>query len=222
MSSDRSTAEVPSSTTPSVATFSPGRTTNRSPTDEGLDRHLHLDPVAEHGDLLGAELHQRAQGVAGAPLAAGLGPPAEEEERRDHRGGLGVEVAVARDHRDRRPEPGGRRPERDQRVHRGGEVAGVEGGGAVERPAGPPDHDAGERERPPLVRRGAGRRHHRPQHHRHGEDRGHEQPARAASRWPRGRRRGARRRTPPSGRPRPGRRSRGSAGSSRGPARWRS
>ena len=71
--SDWSTAEEPSSTTPSVAIFSPG------PHDEAIadrelgDRDAALAAVrVEHGDVLGAELEQRPQRGAGAPLGARL------------------------------------------------------------------------------------------------------------------------------------------------------
>ena len=64
-----STARAPSSTTPSVATFSPGRTTKRSPTRELLDRDAALGAVGvEDRDVLGAELEQRLQRGAGAAL----------------------------------------------------------------------------------------------------------------------------------------------------------
>ena len=65
-----STAEEPSSTTPSVATFSPGRTTKRSPTcssSTGTRRSL---PVGvEHGHVLGAELEQRLSAAPARRLA---------------------------------------------------------------------------------------------------------------------------------------------------------
>ena len=73
VSSAWSTAERPSSTMPSVATFSPGRTTKRSPTCELADRDAPLAAVGvEHGDVLGAELQQRRERGAGAALRARL------------------------------------------------------------------------------------------------------------------------------------------------------
>ena len=85
-----STAERPSSTTPSVATFSPGRTTKRSPTASCLDRRSRA-PSSER-DVLGAELEQRRQRGAGAALGAGLEVAAGEDERRHDRGGLEVDL----------------------------------------------------------------------------------------------------------------------------------
>ena len=88
-----STAERPSSTTPSVATFSPGRTRKPSPTFELLDRRS-VRPSSER-DLLGAELEQRLQRGAGAALGARLEVAAGEDERGDDRGGLEVDVVRA-------------------------------------------------------------------------------------------------------------------------------
>ena len=75
-------ADVPSSTTPSVAIFSPGRTTNRSPTTSASIGMRTSRAVAQHGDVLGAELEQRAQGRAGAALGPGLEVAAGQDERR--------------------------------------------------------------------------------------------------------------------------------------------
>ena len=77
VSSAWSTAERPSSTTPSVATFSPGRTTKRSPTASSLDRDAALGAVgAEHGDVLGARARaaraaRRRRGAWRAPRSSG-------------------------------------------------------------------------------------------------------------------------------------------------------
>ena len=91
VSSDRSTAERPSSTMPSVAIFSPGRTTNRSPTAQLLDRHAPLRAVGlEQRRVLGAELEQRAQRRAGPALRARLEVAAGEQEGDD--GGRDLEV----------------------------------------------------------------------------------------------------------------------------------
>ena len=54
---------VPSTTTPSVAIFSPGRTTNRSPTASWSIGMRDSDPVAQHRDVLGAEVEQRPQAL---------------------------------------------------------------------------------------------------------------------------------------------------------------
>ena len=163
VTSEASTALVPSTTRPSVATFSPGRTTNRSPDGELVDGDAHLgrrpgrgvDPL--DGDVLGAERHQPAQGVAGAVGGARLDPAPDEQERRDDGRGLEPDVRVVLtgirgsidhpgratgEHDDGRPQVGREHADRHEGVHRRGAVAGVEGGGPVERPAGP-EHDRG-------------------------------------------------------------------------------
>ena len=61
VTSDASIAELPSTTTPSVAIFSPGRTTNRSPAVSESSGHPLLGPVAQHRDRLGAQGGQRGQ-----------------------------------------------------------------------------------------------------------------------------------------------------------------
>ena len=95
VSIEASTADAPSSTTPSVAIFSPGRTTNRSPTASCVDRDPHLDAVAQDGDVLGAELQQRPQRGPGPPLGPGLEVAAGQDERGHAGGGLEVDVAGA-------------------------------------------------------------------------------------------------------------------------------
>ena len=87
---------MPSSTTPSVATFSPGRTDEAVADDELVDRDALLDTVAQDGDVLGPELEQRLQRRAGAPLGPGLELAAGQDERR-HPGG-DLEVDLARPH----------------------------------------------------------------------------------------------------------------------------
>ena len=94
VSSEASMAEVPSSTIPSVATFSPGRTTKRSPTASCVDGDALLDAVAEHGDVLGAQLQQGAQRGAGAALGPGLEVAAGEDEHGDRRGDLQVDLVA--------------------------------------------------------------------------------------------------------------------------------
>ena len=165
VSSDWSTAHVPSSTMPSVATFSPGRTTKRSPTascSTGTRRSAAVG--VEDRDVLGAELEQRLQRGAGAALGARL----EVAARR-----AGTSVTTARDlevdlrRRRRRLGDAGRSssvmpvmpasprnsaysdhsqaasvPTRDQRVHRRRGVLEVRPGGAVERPGAPEDDRA--------------------------------------------------------------------------------
>ena len=63
---------------------------------ELLDRDPHLVAVAEDGDVLGAELEQRAQRGAGAALGAGLEVAAGEDEH-GHAGG-DLEVDLRRRH----------------------------------------------------------------------------------------------------------------------------
>ena len=59
--SDWSTAERPSTTTPSVATFSPGRTTKRSPTCELLDRDAPLAAVGRRAPTPPSRRARRAR-----------------------------------------------------------------------------------------------------------------------------------------------------------------
>ncbi len=92
VSIEASIAEVPDTTAPSVAIFSPGRTTNSSPTRRSAIGTRCSRTPAEHGDVLGAQVEQGAQGCPGAPLGAHLQVPAEEHESRDAGGGLEVDV----------------------------------------------------------------------------------------------------------------------------------
>ena len=55
VSMEVSTAELPDSTTPSVAIFSPGRTTNRSPAAQLPGRDPVLAAVPQHCDVPGAQ-----------------------------------------------------------------------------------------------------------------------------------------------------------------------
>ena len=83
VSSDWSTALAPSSTTPSVATFSPGLTTKRSPGRELLDRDAPLGPVVvEDGDVLRAELEQRGDARRRRAASPRLEVAPGEDERR--------------------------------------------------------------------------------------------------------------------------------------------
>ena len=177
-----STADVPDSTTPSVAIFSPGRTTKRSPGPSSPTGTPHLGTVAQHGDVLGAQLHERPQRRACLALRAALEPATSEQERRDAGGGLEVDVAGAvraldgqlegmrhagrpgraPEQRVDRPAERRQRAERDQGVHRGRAVPQVERRCPVELPATPEDHRGGERQRQPLPGL-----HLQPRHHRH-------------------------------------------------------
>ena len=85
VSSEASIAEVPSTTMPSVATFSPGRTTNRSPTPSSATGTRVSTPAAQHGHVLGAQVQQGAQRRAGAALGAGLEVAPGQQEGGDRR-----------------------------------------------------------------------------------------------------------------------------------------
>ncbi len=63
VSIEASTADAPSWTTPSVAIFSPGRTTNRSPGLSISAGRRVLGAVAQHRDVLGAQFHQAAHAI---------------------------------------------------------------------------------------------------------------------------------------------------------------
>ena len=199
VSSDWSTALVPSSTMPSVATFSPGRTTKRSPTASCSTGTRRSAPVgAEHGDVLGAELEQRRQRGAGAALGARLEVAAREQERRHDGADLEVDLVraaagavgdqverhphaghagVAEEERVQRPAPRGEHADRDQRVHRRGAVLEVRPRRAVERPRAPQDHGRRELQAQPLPVVELQRADHRERQHRRRQQRGDEQPA---------------------------------------------
>ena len=93
VTSDASTAEAPSTTTPSVAIFSPGRTTNRSPTASSPTGTSRSVPSASStATSLAPEVEQGPQRVAGAALGPGLEVAAGEDERDDGRRDLEVDV----------------------------------------------------------------------------------------------------------------------------------
>ena len=92
VSSEVSSADVPLTTTPSVATFSPGRTTNSSPTVQAVDGDAPLGAADQQRHVLGAQVEQRAQGVAGASAGPVLGVPAGQQERGDDGGDLEVQL----------------------------------------------------------------------------------------------------------------------------------
>jgi hypothetical protein len=165
-----STADRPSSTTPSVATFSPGHH-EAGAHGQLLDGDAALAPVVvEDRDLLGAELEQRLERGAGAALGARLEVAPRQDEHRDGGGDLEVQLArslrrvgdeieghphlghagVAQEQRVQRPAVRGDHAHRDQRVHRGGAVLEVLPGGAVQRPGPPHEDRRGQLERQPL------------------------------------------------------------------------
>ena len=185
-----STAERPSSTTPSVAIFSPGRTTKRSPTASCSTGTRRSRPaLVEHRDVLRAELQQRPQRGARTPLRARLEVAPGQDEDRDRRRDLEVDLARARvaigdeverhrhpglarveqEQRDDRPAPRGERAERDQGVHRRRAVPQVRPRRAVEGPAAPEHDRRGELQREPLPVVELERRHHRQRDDRDGQ-----------------------------------------------------
>ena len=197
VTSEASTALVPSTTRPSVATFSPGRTTNRSPTassSTGMRTSVVARVVGSTRStatslaprVISPRRASRVRSVARASIQR-----PNEQEGRDDGGGLEPDVrggdvsgiharhagGAAGEHDDGRPQVGGEHADRHQGVHRRGTVAGVQGGGAVERPARP-EHD-GRREHEldqrAVVEVDAG--HHRQHDDRHGEHGGDQGPA---------------------------------------------
>ena len=79
-----------SSTTPSTGTFSPGRTTTRSPTSTWATGTSLSAAVADHAGRLGLQADQRLDRRAGLPLGARLEQPPEQDQRDDERGGVEV------------------------------------------------------------------------------------------------------------------------------------
>ena len=192
-----STADAPSTTTPSVAIFSPGRTMNRSPTTSRSTGMRTSRPSRRTDGVLGRQLQQRPQRRAGAAAGPGLGVPAGEHERGDAGGDLEVDVrrrrwpwasvrrngcvspgvpALPEEQRVQRPAERGHRPDRHQRVHRRGAVAQVGPRRTVQRQRAPHDHRRGQGQRRPLPVRELQRRHHRHGDDGHRQHRAHEQP----------------------------------------------
>jgi hypothetical protein len=127
VSIDWSTAEAPSTTTPSVATFSPGRTTKTSPTESSVTGTPTSTPSR-------STRASRAPSSASARMASLERPRARSSShrpsriRRDHGRHLEIDVLVEPSEQDdRRPAPGGEGTERDERVHRRRQVARVRG-----------------------------------------------------------------------------------------------
>ena len=148
-----SIAEAPSTTTPSVATLSPGRTTNRSPTASWSTGTRVSRPRRRIDGVRRGEPEQRLQRGPGPSPGARLGEAAGEHERGHPGGDLEVDVrgAVrpvegeaervpqarrtrrAEEQRVERPAEGGERPDRHEGVHGGGGVAQVGPRRSVER-----------------------------------------------------------------------------------------
>jgi hypothetical protein len=135
------------------------------------DRDAPLGPgIVDHGHVLGAEVEERLQRGAGAPLGPRLEVPAGEDEGGDGGRHLQVDLvgsapALEPDrHRHRharlprlteeegveRPGEGGEDPDGDEGVHRRRTVPEVRPGGPVERPRRPGGDRGGQGERQPL------------------------------------------------------------------------
>ena len=187
-------------TVPSVAIFSPGADHEHVPGDERVGGQGDLGALAvdgaQHAGLLRAEAQEGFQGVAGALLRGRLEEAAQQEEGDDDGGHLEVEGVLRHVHAGHpgvlrqgrigdelpgREQERGRDADGDERVHGGGEVAGVDGRRAVERPCGPRHHRQGQREDHPAPVRELEARHHGDQQHRYGQDGGEDQ-ARAEER----------------------------------------
>ena len=157
-----STADAPDSITPSVAIFSPSRTT-RSPTCSASTGTPLLAVGAEQGDVASTELGKRLQRGAGAALRARLEVAPHQDQDDDDRGDLEVDLAAAGarpgassksiriDESPASPRKSAyndhaqaaRGTDRDEHInHRRGTVPCVDERGPVEGPAAP-EHDRG-------------------------------------------------------------------------------
>ena len=157
VSIDSSTADMPSTTTPSTGTLSPGRTRSRSP---GRTIAARRPPRPRHGSAGRRRLQadEPADRPGRAALGAGLEPLPEQDQAQDDRRrvevGLRVQAGRVDDLGHRRHEhgvaPRGARPDRHQGVHRGPAVPAGAPGGAIEAAAGP-ELDEGRRDQDQLV-----------------------------------------------------------------------
>ena len=153
-----------------------------------------VGPGDQQGDVLGAEVEERTERIAGPTTRPVLGVPAREQERRDDRGRLEVEFGdrhahpgvpggeegrrhpqtdLARAAEQERPQrPGGRRDDADrhERVHRRGTVPARAHGCLVERPGRPGRDGQREHRDDPLPARELQGRDHRQGEDGHGED----------------------------------------------------
>ncbi len=143
VSSDRSTEERPSTTTPSVASFWPGRTTNRSPTATASTGTGTSAPSRSTMAVPVPSSSRRRRAWPDRLPGARLQPAAEQDQ--DHDDGRDLEVHVGPaglprgrvagtggQQRRHRPAPGGQGAQGDQRVHGRGPVAQPGQGGPVE------------------------------------------------------------------------------------------
>ena len=93
---DSSTVLVPSRTTPSTGTFSPGRTRRRSPGLHVLEGHVGLGPVVSHpAGGLRRQAEKGPDGPAGALAGPKLQHLSHEDEGDDHRRRLEVAAHLA-------------------------------------------------------------------------------------------------------------------------------
>jgi hypothetical protein len=119
-----------------------------------LDGDAALGPVRlEHRGIACPGAQERLQRRARPSACPRLQQPAREHEHGQHRRDLEVEVLGVGRHGGDRPQPGGERPDADERVHRRGAVPQASPRRAVERPRAPQHHRRGERERHDLPAR---------------------------------------------------------------------
>ena len=122
VSRERSTDDMPSTTTPSAGTVAPGYTTTCIP---GRSSSSAIGSLAVVGRAHGLRRHarqERPRRIAGGRARAGLECLADEDQRHDHGGGVEVrhrhDPGWRRQHLPHRVPIGGGGAERDQRVHR--------------------------------------------------------------------------------------------------------
>ena len=172
---DTSIAECPSTTMPSVATFSPGPHDEPHADLEVVERR---SPCRPRACRLDAEVGECPDRVAGSALGPDLEPLAEQDERDDHGGGLEVDVCIPSspptsttvDHVQAANVPIDTSVSIVVRA-----VTQVHRRGPVERPPAP-EHDGrgerGDHPFPPVEQQG---RDHRDQHHGHAEHDRHDE-----------------------------------------------
>ena len=145
VSMDSSTAEAPSTTTPSTGTLSPGRTRSRSPATTVASSTSSSTPSRTRRAVVAWSADQPPDRARGPPLRPALEPPPEQDQADDDRRAVEVghgldagrlhQLGPQRHHH--RIAPGGGGPDGDQRVHRHAAVAAGPPGRAVEAAARP-------------------------------------------------------------------------------------
>ena len=144
---------------------------------ELADRHRHFHTVPQDVSLLRAELEERANRSARAPPRASLEIATEQDQRRDDRRNLEVDVCVVDDdERSHRPPPGGKRADGDERVHRRRAVPRIQSGSAMEVEARPEDDRCRERKGEPFPALELERHDHRKDDERRGQHRRDDEP----------------------------------------------